>query len=102
PFYLEALALWIRGFEIFESSETLDGGKVLASIRYLRSFGTLTGLLTALLLGWGIFRANRTDQREKTPNAWFAASIGISVLLLHPYFIQSSLLVDIDNTLLIP
>ncbi len=87
PFYLEGLRIWQKLFGI------ADPGRQ-GSVFILRSFGVFTGLLTAFLFLKGAKR------KEGFLSSYPA--IVLALLLLNPYFIQCSLLLDIDNTLMIP
>jgi hypothetical protein len=88
PFYLEALKLWQRVIGI-------AGPEDLTRIWILRAFGACTALLTAALVFFEL-------RRRRKDHATAGALLFTSLLLLHPYFIQSALLLDIDNTLQMP
>jgi len=87
PFYLEALVLWQKIFGFAEPGLT-------SSIRILKSFGIVCSLITAGILFVAL--------RIFCPQKHWLVICSISLFLVHPYFIQSGLLLDIDNTILMP
>jgi hypothetical protein len=88
PFYLEALKLWQRVFGI-------AGPEDLTRVWILRAFGVCTALFTAMLVFFEI-------RRRREDHALAGALLFSGLLLIQPYFIQSTLLLDIDNTLQMP
>lgn len=81
PLYFQMLVWWQDLWGL------ADPAQMESSIALLRSFGLLTGLVTASFVGIGLGKLRS--------RVWW-----IAILMVHPLFVQSTLLVDIDNTLM--
>lgn len=85
PLYWEAMRWWQKIFGVANPADP-------ASVKILRSLGTASALATVFIFFAGLTLLYAAD----------SALAFVALLLVHPYFIQSSLLLDIDNTILIP
>lgn len=86
PTYLELLSIWQKIW-----------GPAQEGIAVLRSFGTWTSIGTALIFFWGLrYLPSPSGTLARFP------AFCVALLIFHPLFVQSSLLLDYDATVQTP
>lgn len=90
PLYHEATSIWQKVFGR-ANPDNPD------NIKILRSFSVFSSLITIAVFLWGL-----TLQGAKALRLTTSPLLVLAILILHPYFIQNSLHIDYDATILVP